>query len=300
MNIKALRNVVTSKLGRQVLTVQKHSPTLLFAAGVVGVGATVFFACRATLKVEDVLEEHSHAKDMIDRAADDIRVQDYSEEDKRKDQILLYMRTTGRLFKLYAPAIVLGTLSVAALTGAHTTLSRRNVALTAAYAALEKGFREYRARLIGEYGEDKDREFRYGAREIEIIEETDKGPKTSMVKRVDVNGASVYARFFDEVSPNWTRTPEYNFLFVRCQQNYANDLLHARGHVFLNEVYDMLGLERSKAGAVVGWVIGDHGDNFVDFGVFNGSSPKARDFVNGHEGSILLDFNVDGVIYDKI
>ena len=299
MNIKALRNVVTSKVGRQVLTVQKHSPRLLFAAGIVGIGATVFFACKATLKVEDLLEDHAHAKEMIDRATEDDRVV-YTEENRRKDIILLHMRTSGKVFKLYAPAIVLGVLTVAALTGSHNTLNRRNVALTAAYAALEKGFREYRDRLINEYGEDKDREFRYGARTQEIIEETDKGPKTTLVKRVDVNGASVYARFFDEVSPNWTRTPEYNFLFVRCQQNYANDLLHARGHLFLNEVYDMLGLERSKAGAVVGWVIGNEGDNFVDSGVFNGDSPKARDFVNGLEGSILLDFNVDGVIYDKI
>ena len=299
MNIKALRNVVTSKVGRQVLTVQKHSPRLLFAAGIVGIGATVFFACKATLKVEDLLEDHAHAKEMIDRATEDERVE-YTEENRRKDIILLHMRTSGKVFKLYAPAIVLGVLTVAALTGSHNTLNRRNVALTAAYAALEKGFREYRDRLINEYGEDKDREFRYGARTQEIIEETDKGPKTTLVKRVDVNGASVYARFFDEVSPNWTRTPEYNFLFVRCQQNYANDLLRSRGHVFLNEVYDMLGLERSKEGAVVGWVLDGNGDGFIDFGVFSGSEWMGQLFVNGNERSVLLDFNVDGVIYDKI
>jgi hypothetical protein len=64
----------------------------------------------------------------------------------------------------------------------------------------------------------------------------------------------------------------------------------------------MLGIDRSKAGSVVGWVITKEGtgDNFIDFGVFDGDNPRARDFVNGREGSILLDFNVDGVIYDKI
>lgn len=299
MKIKALRNVVTSKLGRQVLTVQKHSPRLLFAAGLVGIGATVFFACRATLKVEDILEEHTHTKDMIHRTAEDENVE-YTDEQQRKDMVLLHMRTTGRVFKLYAPAIVLGVLTVAALTGAHNTLNRRNVALTAAYAAIEKGFREYRERLVAEYGEDKDREFRYGLDDHEVVVETETGPRTTKAKRVGPNSASVYARFFDELSQNWSRTPEYNLLFVRCQQNYANDLLQARGHVFLNEVYDMLGLDRSKAGAVVGWVISDEGDNYIDFGVFDGNNPRARDFVNGREGSILLDFNVDGVIYDKI
>jgi hypothetical protein len=104
------------------------------------------------------------------------------------------------------------------------------------------------------------------------------------------------------VSSSWNPEPEYNLIFLQCQQNWANDQLRTRGHVFLNEVYDMLGLERSKAGAVVGWVFTKDGstDNFIDFGVFNGETQISRDFVNGHEGAILLDFNVDGVIYDKI
>jgi hypothetical protein len=113
---------------------------------------------------------------------------------------------------------------------------------------------------------------------------------------------SIYARFFDPTSPSWSKEPEYNLIFLKCQQNYANDLLKSRGHVFLNEVYDMLGMERSKAGAVVGWLLSKNGDtdNFVNFGVFDGREQVARDFVNGREGAILLDFSVDGVIYDGI
>jgi hypothetical protein len=87
-------------------------------------------------------------------------------------------------------------------------------------------------------------------------------------------------------------------MFIRSQQNYANDLLNARGHVFLNEVYDMLGIERTSAGAVVGWVRGN-GDNEIDFGVLNDLHSGQR-FINGDERSVLLDFNVDGVVYDLI
>ena len=92
-------------------------------------------------------------------------------------------------------------------------------------------------------------------------------------------------------------------MFLRAQQQYANDKLIAQGHLFLNEVYDMLGLPRTKAGAIVGWVYDDNnavGDNFVDFGIYDVHRETARDFVNGYERSILLDFNVDGVIYDLI
>ena len=154
--------------------------------------------------------------------------------------------------------------------------------------------------MIEKYGEEEDRDFRYGSEKVTITD-PDTGKKKT-VTRVGPDDPSIYARFFDPVSPSWSKEPEYNLIFLKCQQNWANDLLLSRGHVFLNEVYDMLGLQRSKAGAVVGWVLSKNGetDNFVNFGVFDGKEQIARDFVNGREGAILLDFNVDGVIYDKI
>ena len=178
-------------------------------------------------------------------------------------------------------------------------MSRRNAALTAAYAALEKGFDQYRARVIEKYGEEEDRDFRYGTEQVTIVD-PDTGKKKTELEWVQtilrfMLGSSIHSR-------NWQKEPEYNMIFLKCQQNWANDLLLSRGHVFLNEVYDMLGIQRSKAGAVVGWVLSKNGetDNFVNFGVFEGKEQVARDFVNGREGAILLDFNVDGVIYDKL
>ncbi len=292
-------NVISKNVGRQILQSRKHSPTILFGVGVVGVIATTVTACRATLKLEEVLEE-TKENFVTARTLRDNKNVTYTERDYQKDVGYLYVRSAVAFTKLYGPTFVLGVTSIGALTGAHNILSKRNFALTAAYAAVEKGFNEYRQRVVEELGEDKERELRYSSETRTIVEETKQGPKKVEVKRASPWAGSVYARFFDEYSTSWSRTPEYNLLFIRCQQNYASDLLHSRGHVFLNEVYDMLGIERSKAGAVVGWVLDPEGDNFVDFGVFNGDSPRARDFVNGREGSILLDFNVNGVIYDRI
>jgi hypothetical protein len=183
-------------------------------------------------------------------------------------------------------------------------MRKRNLAVIAAYKAVEQGFSDYRKRVISELGEEKDREFRYGIKKEKItVTETDekgKEKKTEkIIETIDPNNHSPYAVFFDESSIHWTKTAEYNKLFLQTQQNFANDLLHSRKHIFLNEVYDMLGLPRTQAGAVVGWVKG-HGDDYVDFGIFDRESEKARDFVNGYERSILLDFNVAGVIYDLI
>ena len=294
-----MKLTMSAKMARQLLIGKKHSPTILFVGGIVGAVTSTVLACRATLKLDEVLEETQNdmhnAKQLHDSGHTD-----YPEVEYKRDMTILYIRTGVKIVKLYGPAVILGASSIAALTGSHKILNTRNAALTAAYATIDKAFGEYRQRVVDELGEDADRQFRYASETRTIVEETDQGPKTSDVVRVAPNTPSGYARFFDEVSPNWSPTPEYNLLFLRCQQNYANDMLKARGHVFLNEVYDQLGLERSKSGAVVGWVLGKDGDNFIDFGVFDGANPRARDFVNGREGSILLDFNVDGVILDKI
>ena len=275
--------IITSSIGRGVLVTQKHSPALLMAAGIVGFAGTVYLACRATLKLEQT----------IDEIVEDVEA---AEED-RPAMARAYAKGALSLTVLYGPAVVLGVSSTALLVSSHNVLNRRNAALTAAYAAVERGFSEYRRRVAEKIGEQPERELRYGVvRKEDVNEETG---EARIVELVDSNQLSPYARFFDELSPNWVRNPEYNLLFLKCQQEYANQMLRARGHVFLNEVYDMLGIPRSRAGAVVGWTLSKDGDNFIDFGIYNPTF-EHRLFVNGGEKSILLDFNVDGIIYDQL
>lgn len=289
-------NVVGRKLAHSALLAQKNSPGVLFGVGVVGMVGSTVLACRATLKMSELLDEVQEKRDLVRN----LEHEKYSEKDRSRDFTIIYVQSSVRIVRLYAPSIILGGLSIAALTKSHNILNQRNAALTAAYAALEKGFGEYRERVVEKYGEEADRDLRYGAQQVEITDPETK--KKKIVKRVGPGEPSIYARFFDQTSSSWSKEPEYNLIFLKCQQNYANDLLNARGHVFLNEVYDMLGIPRSKAGAVVGWLLTPDGqtDNFINFGVFDDKSEKARDFVNGLEGAILLDFNVDGVIFDKI
>ncbi len=298
MSIKSLANVVTSSLGRRVLVAQKHSPVILFAAGVVGVVATVVLASRATLKLDEIFVESTDKLAEIEYQKVNSA---YTEQDKAHDLLVTHARTVGKVTALYAPALVVGVVSVAALTGSHVILSRRNLALTAAYAAIDRGFREYRQRVVSEYGPDKDRELRYGVEEREIVEETKTGPVVKRVKTLAPNGMSIYARCFDKASSvNWSPAANYNQMFLQSQQNYANDLLRARGHVFLNDVFDMLGLTRTREGAIVGWVKGSNGDDFIDFGVFEGDRQSGMLFVMNQTDGVWLDFNVDGVVYDKI
>jgi hypothetical protein len=292
--MQSISGAVTKQIAHRALILERNSPSLLFGAGIVGVVSSTVLACRATLKMQDVLEDTQRKLN----TAKTLEHDDYSEKDRQRDITLIHVQSGARIVRLYTPAILVGGASIAALTRSHNILNERNAALTAAYAALDKGFKEYRQRVVEKYGEDQDQEFRHGGREVEIIEDGEK--KT--VTRVGDDDPSIYARFFDPLSPSWSKEPEYNRIFLQCQQSYANDLLLARGHVFLNEVYDMLGVPRSRAGSIVGWIVtpDDASDNHIDFGIFNPYDHTIRDFVNGREGSILLDFNVDGIIYDKI
>jgi hypothetical protein len=293
--MRFIPNAVTVKVARQALVLQKHSPTILFTAGVVGMVGTVVLASKATLKVDEVLDRHELKAEQADKALKHDNI-DYDDADYHKDMVVLYTHTAVDLLKLYGPAIVVGGFSIAALTGSHHILSSRNTALTAAYAVLDKGYSEYRKRVQAALGTEAEAKLRY---EHQIGEYVDEKGKLVEQTHVTKGAASIYARFFDEYSKNWQRNADYNRMFIVSQQNYLNDLLHARGHVFLNEAYDALGLDRSKEGAVVGWVLGN-GDDYVDFGLYTCDTPAVQDFMTGREYSVLLDFNVDGVIYDKI
>ena len=299
---------VPDALGRSVsgliLRSKKHSPSLLLGAGVVSMVGSTVMACRATLKLEEVVTKFQNDQ----RAAMGVRElhpEEYSEQDRKQDVAVIYARGAGDIVKLYGPAVLLGGIGIVCLTKSHAILKQRNTALTAAYIAVDKAFERYRERVVEKYGEEEDRHFRYGAEEIDIID--DETGKVISTVRADASlMPSGYARWFDESSTNnYTAPPmtEYNWIFIRNQQNWANDMLRARGHLFLNEAYSLLGLEHTSAGAIVGWIYdrdNDRGDNYVDFGCWGEDRGQPLDFFNGRENGILLDFNVDGPIWDLI
>lgn len=311
MNIAAITAKATKIASRGGLLLKKYSPEILLTVGIVGTVGGAILACRATLRVEEVLDEHnakvSKVKECWAKVEDgEISIENYSQKDYKKDLTVIYTQTTVEFIKLYGPAVTLGMASIACILGGHNIMRKRNVALMAAYKAVEEGFAAYRQRVIEDQGEEKDYMYKHGFKAEQVVEtvvdedgKSHKVKKTVLVK-TDPNQVSQYARFFDESCREWCSTPEYNRMFLQSQQNYFNNALIAKGHLFLNEVYEALGMPHSPAGAVVGWILSKDGNNFVDFGLFDGNRDKVRDFINGNEPSILLDFNVDGVIWDKI
>jgi hypothetical protein len=302
MNVmKHIPNSVSLKVGRSILLAQKHSPTILFGAGIVGVIATAILTARATLKLEDTLDLTQENLDTIKELRDG-KHEKYSDKDYQKDVAIQYVKFAGSVTRLYGPAVVVGVLTIGSLTGSHRILTTRNTSLMAAYTVLQRGFDEYRERVLNEFGPDKERELRYGSETHEILEDTSKGHKISQVKRVGEDGASIYARWFDSGTTHWSPEPMYNVVSIRAAQNYCNDMLYSRGHIFLNEAYDYLGLSRTEAGQSVGWILPMDGGPVteVDFGFFSGDNPQSHDFFKRGSDAILLDFNVVGPIYKLI
>lgn len=294
-------NGVTSKA---VMKLKKHSPEILVVAGIAGTVVSAVLACKATTKVAEILDETKGTLDTIHEGmeAGAINGQEYTTEDGKKDTVVVYAQTGMKLAKLYAPAIILGTLSITSILASNNILRKRNVALGAAYAAIDKSFKEYRGRVIERFGEQVDTELKYGIKakkfeEIEVDPETGKEKKVKKTVMVaDPNLQSDYAVYFDSKSRNYETNPDYNRMFLKAQQAFANDKLQTRGHLFLNEVLDDLDLPRTPAGQIVGWTK-DGPDGYVNFRIVE----VERETEDGrHEPALLLDFNVEGNIWEKM
>lgn len=294
-------NGVTSKA---VMKLKKHSPEILVVAGIAGTVVSAVLACKATTKVAEILDETKGTLDTIHEGMETgaINGQEYTNEDGKKDTVVVYAQTGIKLAKLYGPAIILGTLSITSILASNNILRKRNVALGAAYAAIDKSFKEYRGRVIERFGEQVDTELKYGIKakkfeEIEVDPETGKEKKVKKTVMVaDPNLQSDYAVYFDSKSRNYETNPDYNRMFLKAQQAFANDKLQTRGHLFLNEVLDDLDLPRTPAGQIVGWTK-DGPDGYVNFRIV-GVERETED--GRHEPALLLDFNVEGNIWEKM
>lgn len=311
MNKNELMNKVTRKLYKVKFGLQKHSPEILVGAGVVGVVGASVMACKATLKVNAVVEEAKANLNKIEVAgqkgvteAGEI----YTEDDVKTETKIVYLQTGVKLAKLYALPVGIGAVSIAAILGGHNILRKRNIAISTAYAALFNDYKGYRSRVVERFGEQLDKELKYNlkSKEVEEVVVNEDGTEQVVKKEVQVMGDnadpsqySFFARFFDDGCTGWDKNPEYSLMFLNQQQNYANEKLKRQGYLFINDVYEMLGIPKCKEGQTHGWIYDEKnpiGDNFVDFGIYNLHIEKNRDFVNGYERVILLDFNHDGNI----
>lgn len=288
----------------------KKSPEILVGVGIAGVVASAVLACVASTKVSKIIEEKDEALSVIDDAKE--KGEEFSEEDTKKYTLITYVQAGVKFARLYAPSALLGAASITCILMSHSVMKKRHMALAAAYAAMDKSFSEYRGRVLERFGEEVEKEIRYNlkSQEIETTETDENGKEkkkkeTANVVSDDFSESDIgpYAKIFDELNDNWYKDPERNLFYLKARQSQANDMLQARGHLFLNEVYDLLGFPRTATGAVAGWVYDTKnpvGDNFVDFGLTDIKRQKVRDFINGYEPAIILDFNVCGNILDYV
>ena len=307
--ISTIKTTVTKTYHTTKFQAKKHSPEIFMVVGIGGVIGSTVMACKATMKLDETLKEK---RDRIQEIHDFVDEHGYSEEYTEKDMqqelTVTYVKGGLEVAKLYAPAVMLGIASISCIIGSHYILRKRNAALAAAYAAIDQGFKEYRKRVAERFGDEVEKEIRYGVKSEEIEEKkTTKNGKEKVekktVKSFDPNNLSEFAVVYDSGCIGWTKDPEYNKTFLKKQQAFANQKLKTQGYLFLNDVYKMLGFKPTKAGHVVGWIYDEKhpvGDNYVDFGIYDIENEATRRFMNGLEQNVILDFNVDGNIYDLL
>ena len=306
------KNALVEKASRTFckagLKLKKHSPEILVVGGVVGLVTSGVMACKATTKLSTILDDSKEQIELFDKVAANPEMvnEEYTVEDAEKDKKIVKVQTAVKVAKLYAPAVAIGVVSIGAIFASNNIMSTRNVALGAAYATVDQAFKDYRNRVVDRFGEELDKELRYNLKTKEVKEtvEDENGKKKTVkknIKYMDSTMPSEFAVIYDDGCAGWTKDPEDNKFFLIQQQRYANERLKRRGYLSLNEVYELLGFPSTKAGQVVGWLYdckdpNYKGDNFVDFGLYNVDYEPNRDFVNGYERNIILDFNVAPII----
>lgn len=304
----SLKSMVIGAASKAGFFIQKHSPEILLGTGLVSGVAATGFAIRSTMHIDTVIEQHNAmmhkiemGRKLVENEPDSGIV--YTENQEAADRQMVYAKTIVGYAKLYAPTILLSTTSIACLLGAFNIMNRRYAGVVAAFSALSVKFEDYRQRVIDKYGVEQDLDFLNGIREIEI--ENEDGTTEVQRQQDQLITLSGTERYFDESSPMWDReNPAMNVVTLRHSIQKANNMLQRDGHLFLNDVYRMLGLDDTAEGAVLGWIIdGNSKETFVDFGVFNGTDDP-WDFASRAEwdgrNEILLHFNCEGIIFDRL
>ena len=296
--------------GNGLLFAKAHAPEILVGSGIAGFGATVYSACKATAKAHDIMDDRDSAIGEIEDA--------FMPADQKEEAIEMTQKAAKRqIVKAYIPSATMGLASTALILGGFGMINNRLVATAAAYKALETGFDRYRENVRGEFGDEtdwrmlnsiskEDMEKAQEERDLNRAIEADNRRKALHHKKKYTAYQQIYSQIFDQYSDRWQRkwTPDQVMSYLRQKQREANDILRIRKHIFVNEVYDLLGLQRTAEGQVVGWIITkDNPNSYVDFGLDAIPPEKIRELYSverNEDIQIRLNFNPDGLIYTLI
>ena len=300
INTKTLRK----SFKKAQLTVRKHSPEILMVAGVIGTVAGAVMACKETLELEDVLDECKQEKMELEEQY--VMCEQYSEDALKKDQVKLTIKQAAKIVKLYAPSVIMEVTSIGVIFASNDIMRKRNASMAAAYATLNSMYKRYRQNVIESYGEEVDKDMRFGVKHEKVTETDEDGNKVKIDARiVDLDNTALaisdYSRFFQAGCKGFDdNNGRYNFLYLKGLQAMFNNQLIADGYVMLNDVYRELGFDTIPEGWSIGWVYDEEnpiGDNYIDFGLYEARNKNQR-AANGWEPVILMDFNVDGNLYE--
>ncbi|MCK5602215.1 hypothetical protein KAR91_10110 [Candidatus Pacearchaeota archaeon] len=309
--LNKITKFIGPKVGHTSLAIKSRAPELLLGGGIITGVASVVMIAKAHKKsdevfgdiAEDIMDVQIYVGNTNAETNDDAdaKLGDYvTHTDERKMLLPIYANGARRAARLYGPGLMMGAASLFLLLASHGTLKRRNKALLSTIGVVSQGFAIYRQRVVAEQGTEADERFYYGAEARKIttleIDADGKKKKTKSTKNhiPDEVSPIMYQRLFDHTMPMWNADPDMNEFFLQITQQHFDDWLKIKGYVLLNEVYTALGFDESPEGAVVGWSTNVPGDNYVSFGLDND--------INKREGDNrwLLDFNVNGVVFDTI
>lgn len=297
---------VSLVIGKGTLLAKKFAPELMLAGGLAAVGTSFYFTVQASRKVDELIDSAKEDIEIVKEAEftpdeDGECTIPYPENEKKMGVRVLRFRMVKDIAVLYAPAITTGAVGVGLILASYGILKKRNVALFAAYDLVDKSYKMYRSRVVDELGKEADLRFKNGAVKKKETQVNEKGKEVEVeTYEVPANVPSQYSVTIGRDNYNWERdyTKSDMLHWLLIQQNFANDLLHSRGHVFLNEIHDALGMKRTTAGQVVGWIRTSPEDR-IDFNIqdLHTITNSVEDYENE---TFILDFNVDGIVYDLV
>lgn len=296
---------ITTAFYTGVARISKHAPTILSVTASAGVIATGYLAWKAGTRFEDVEGRDWDRRKECLKNADTIPDEDVPKIE-RKNRILFILDTV----RTVAPAAIVGAATITMIYFSNSISKKRLAAMGAAYATLQTAFDGYKRTMVEALGKEsvdkilKPKLPNVGKSAEEILSSDNKSDAANVSDAVvnSLKALSPYARIIaEESSTCWDPNEDYTSQNLAAVQLWANRRLERKGHLFLNEVFDQLGLSRTREGAVVGWLKNGEGDNYVSFGDFDASIYRVpSDDYTRVDSNFIVDFNVDGVIWDKI